>query len=83
MRQQAATTNLLRRFAPLLSLVLLSIVIGSLSPYFFTLENLLAIGLQMSVVAIMALGQIPIIIAGGIDLSAGSVLGLAGVVACL
>ncbi len=74
---------MLRRLAPLLSLFLLAALLAWRSPYFFTLENLLAIGLQMSVVAIMALGQIPIIIAGGIDLSAGSVLGLAGVVACL
>jgi len=74
---------MIRRLAPLLSLFLLAVLMAWLSPYFFTLENLLAIGLQMSVVAIMALGQIPLIIAGGIDLSAGSVLGLAGVVACL
>ena len=74
---------MLRRLAPLLSLFLLAALLAWLSPYFFTLENLLAIGLQMSVVAIMALGQVPIIIAGGIDLSAGSVLGLSGVVACM
>lgn len=37
----------------------------------------------MSVVAIMALGQVLVIIAGGIDLSAGSVLALSGVVACM
>jgi len=83
MRQQTATTSLLRRLAPLLSLVILSVIVGWLSPYFFTIENLFAIGLQMSVVAIMALGQVLVIIAGGIDLSAGSVLGLAGVIACL
>jgi len=83
MRQQTATTSLLRRLAPLLSLLILSIIVGWLSPYFFTVENLFAIGLQMSVVAIMALGQVIVIIAGGIDLSAGSVLGLAGVIACL
>lgn len=71
-----------RRLAPLLSLLLLAALLAWLSPYFFTLENLLAIGLQMSVVAIMALGQVPIIITGGIDLSAGSVLGLSGVAAC-
>jgi len=76
-----AENALLKRLAPLLSLVLLSAIVGWLSPYFFTVENLFAIGLQMSVVAIMALGQVLIIIAGGIDLSMGSVLGLAGVVA--
>ncbi len=78
-----AETNLLRRLAPLLSLFILSAIIAWLSPYFLTVENLFAIGLQMSVVAIMALGQVIVIIAGGIDLSAGSVLGLSGVVACI
>lgn len=78
-----AATGLIRRLAPLLSLFILAVLIAGLSPYFLTLENLFAIGLQMSVVAIMALGQVIIIIAGGIDLSAGSVLGLAGVIAGL
>lgn len=81
--RRIAEAGLLRRLAPLFSLLMLSAIIAWLSPYFLTLENLLAIGLQMSVVAIMALGQVIIIIAGGIDLSIGSVLGLAGVVACM
>jgi ribose transport system permease protein len=81
--QRIAEAGLIRRLAPLFSLLMLSAILAWLSPYFLTLENLLAIGLQMSVVAIMALGQVIIIIAGGIDLSIGSVLGLAGVVACM
>ena len=81
--QRIIETGLVRRLAPLLSLFILSAILAWLSPYFLTLENIFAIGLQMSVVAIMALGQIIVIIAGGIDLSAGSVLGLSGVVACI
>jgi ribose transport system permease protein len=81
--QRITETGVVRRLAPFFSLFILSAIVAWLSPYFLTLENLFAIGLQMSVVAIMALGQVTVIIAGGIDLSAGSVLGLSGVVACM
>lgn len=44
-------------------------------------QRLLIIVLQMAVVGIMAVGVAQVIIMGGIDLSAGSVLGIAGLVA--
>lgn len=68
------------RLASFISLVLMGAVLTILSPYFLTLDNLLAIGLQMSVIAIMAIGQMMVIISAGIDLSVGSVLALSGVV---
>jgi ribose transport system permease protein len=74
---------MIRRLAPIFSLLVLSAIAALFSPFFLTVENLFAIGLQMSVVAIMALGQVLVIIGGGIDLSAGSVLALSGVVACM
>jgi len=70
---------LLRRAAPFMSLLLMAILLGLLSPYFLTLDNLFAIGLQMSVVAIMAIGQMMVIISAGIDLSVGSVMALSGI----
>jgi ribose/xylose/arabinose/galactoside ABC-type transport system permease subunit len=51
------------------------------SPYFFTLPNLRNILLQVGVVGMIAIGQTFVIIAGGIDLSVGSVIGLAGIAA--
>ncbi|MDZ7304413.1 MAG: ABC transporter permease [candidate division KSB1 bacterium] len=81
--QRITETAMIRRLAPIFSLLILAAILSWLSPYFLTLENLFAIGLQMSVVAIMALGQVIIIISGGIDLSVGSVLALSGVVACM
>jgi ribose transport system permease protein len=62
-----------------MSLGVMVIVLTLLSSYFLTYENLISIGLQMSVVAIMAIGQVMVIISGGIDLAAGSVLALAGI----
>lgn len=57
----------------------MALVLSILSPYFLTVDNLFAIGLQMSVVAIMAIGQMMVIVSAGIDLSVGSVMALAGV----
>jgi rhamnose transport system permease protein len=46
------------------------------SPYFFTLENFRDILLNISILAIVALAQTMVIIARGIDLSVGSMIGL-------
>jgi len=76
-------TSLLRQAAPFMSLILMAAVLSILSPYFLSVDNLLAIGLQMSVVAIMAIGQMLVIISAGIDLSVGSILGLSGMAVTL
>ncbi len=68
------------KLASFVSLIILCIVLSIFSPYFLTVENLFAIGLQISVIAIMAVGQMMIIISAGIDLSVGSLLALSGVV---
>ncbi len=52
-----------------------------LTPTFFTSQNILNVGRQVSVTAILAAGQTFVILAAGIDLSVGSLVGLAGVVA--
>ena len=49
--------------------------------FFLTPRNLLNVGRQASVVAIVALGQALVIISRGLDLSVGSVLGLSAVAA--
>lgn len=72
-------SQVLRKAAPFMSLGLMFIILSIISPYFLTVENLFAIGLQISVVAIMAIGQMMVIISAGIDLAAGSVLALSGI----
>ncbi len=52
-----------------------------LSPHFFTADNLLNVSLQASITAIIAAGMTFVILTGGIDLSVGSVVALAGIVA--
>ena len=66
---------------PLLILALLALAMALLSPYFATRANLVNLGFQASFVAVLALGQLLVILTRGIDLSVGSVVGLAGVVA--
>ena len=60
--------------------LLMMVIFGIASPYFFKLENLLNIAKQSSINAVIAFGMTMVIISGGIDLSVGSVVALAAVV---
>jgi ribose transport system permease protein len=70
-------------WTPLAALIILIIISALASPYFLSPRNLLNITRQISYTGIIALGMTLIIIAGGIDLSVGSLIGLAGGVAIL
>ena len=76
----AAIREMLSRNGALGGLVLMVIVLTILSADFLTVENVLNIGTQAAVIAILAYGQTFVVVAGGIDLSVGSVLGLTGVI---
>ncbi|KPD04044.1 ribose ABC transporter permease [Moellerella wisconsensis] len=65
----------------LIALCVLIAVVSSLSPNFFTVNNLFNILQQTSVNAIMAVGMTLVILTSGIDLSVGSLLALTGAVA--
>jgi ribose transport system permease protein len=69
-----------RQFGTLLGLVSLSVVLWILTPHFLTVSNLLNVLEQSAINAIVAAGMTFVIISGGIDLSVGSVLALAGIV---
>jgi rhamnose transport system permease protein len=57
-------------------IILLIIAVSIRSPYFLELENFRDILLNISILAIVALGQTMVIITRGIDLSVGSMIGL-------
>jgi ribose transport system permease protein len=59
------------------------LVLSRLSPYFFTLDNLLEITVQAAVIALLAVGQTFVILSAGIDLSVGAVLAASSVAATL
>jgi ribose transport system permease protein len=61
-------------------LLALALVLWTLTPHFLTISNLLNIAEQATIIAIIAVGMTFVIITGGIDLSVGSVLALAGVI---
>jgi ribose transport system permease protein len=60
--------------------ITMTIVFALWSPFFFTSNNLSNIVANMAFIGIMAAVQTPVIIAGGLDLSAPAVAGLSGVV---
>ena len=71
--------NVLQKLAPLIALVLISIVLTFLSPDFLTLNNILNVMRQVSINALIAFGMTFVILTGGIDLSVGSILALSSV----
>jgi ribose transport system permease protein len=56
------------------ALIIIVIIMSMLSPYFMTRDNIFNVLRGMSTIGIMAIGQTMVIITGGIDLSAGSLL---------
>jgi len=70
--------QLIQRRAIIFGVLLISIVMGLSSPYFFTINNLLNITIASSINGIMACGMAMVIISGGIDLSVGALLAFGG-----
>ncbi|MFZ7240248.1 ribose ABC transporter permease [Avibacterium avium] len=79
------TTTKLKNFLieqrSILALIVLIVIVSSINPNFFTMDNLLNILRQTSVNAIIAVGMTFVILTAGIDLSVGSVLALTGAIA--
>lgn len=63
------------------ALIAIVAVFSYLSPNYLTLANVLIMASQVAVYGILAIGMLLVILNGGIDLSVGSVLALAGVIA--
>ncbi len=61
-------------------LVVLVVVLSIVAPTFLSAQNLLNVGVQSAVVAVLALGFTFVIVSGGIDLSVGSVAALSAMV---
>ncbi|CAM3700272.1 ABC transporter permease [Isoptericola cucumis] len=64
----------------LVGLVVLCVALFVATPDFLTGNNLLNIGVQASTIAVLAFGMTFVIVAGGIDLSVGSVAALAAMI---
>ncbi len=71
--------RVLGTYGILVVLVVLCLLFGLMSPVFFSAENILNILRQVAVVGIVAVGMTFVILTGGIDLSVGSIIGIASV----
>jgi ribose/xylose/arabinose/galactoside ABC-type transport system permease subunit len=69
-----------RRLGTLAGLFGLCVLLWALTPHFLTVSNLLNVLEQTSINAVIAAGMTFVIISGGIDLSVGSLVAVAGVV---
>jgi ribose transport system permease protein len=83
-RAEASALDMFRRsslFFPLVGLVVVSALMAVAGDAFLSIENFTNILRQVSVIAIIAVGMTFVILSGGIDLSVGAVMALAGTVA--
>jgi ribose transport system permease protein len=71
------------RLGPVLMLVGLVVAMTLLSPVFFTTGNASNVLAQTAAIAVLAIGQLLVILTRGIDLSVGSTLALASVLGAL
>lgn len=71
---------MIQRLLPFLTLIALFAGLSIASPNFLTAINLSSVVRQTAVINVMALGMTMIIVAGGIDLSVGSILAFGGLI---
>jgi ribose transport system permease protein len=73
----------IKNFIIIFAILLEIIVFAVLSPAFLSFDNAVNIALSIAVIGILAVGMTFVILTGGIDLSVGSVVALAGVCAAI
>src|SRR5215831_17503813 len=72
---------LLFQLRAFIALIILAVAIALLTPTFLTAGNLVILTEQVALNAILGIGMTFVILTGGIDLSVGSIVGLAAMVA--
>ena len=73
----------LGKFLPFVAVIVLFIVFSITARNFFSMRTVLTLALQTSAITLMGIGVTFTIITGGIDLSIGSVVALAGTIAVM
>lgn len=82
-RERIRILNRNRIFFPVITLIVLSLAASLASPHFLTSTNIKNIASQLAIGSILAIGEATVILAGGIDLSVGSILAISGAVAAI
>ncbi|MCB4920606.1 ABC transporter permease [Brucella intermedia] len=80
-KRKTSLVHLLLEGRAFFSLIAIIAVFSFLSPNYFTVNNFLTMSSHVAIFGLLAIGMLLVILNGGIDLSVGSTLGLAGVVA--
>lgn len=73
--------EILLRGRAFIALIVLVIVFASLSPTFLTPANIVIMAKHVAINALLGIGMTYVILTGGIDLSVGSIVGLAAMIA--
>jgi D-xylose transport system permease protein len=81
--QQNRALQFVRANATLIALMVLTVALAAADPTFHTARNLSNVARQVTIVGIIAVGMTMVILIAGIDLSVGSVVGVAAVVVTL
>jgi ribose transport system permease protein len=81
--RRAWLRRVLQQLGPFLFVLALGAALTAASPFFLTSTNISAVFVQMSVIAIIAVGEVMVIITAGIDLSVSAVVAFSGVISTL
>jgi len=81
--RRAWLRRLLQQLGPFLFVLALGAALTAASPFFLTSTNISAVFVQMSVIAIIAVGEVMVIITAGIDLSVSAVVAFSGVMSTM
>jgi ribose transport system permease protein len=73
-------SRIMRSYGIVIAFLIICILMTILSPVFLTVTNLLNVVRQTSIFGVMAIGMTFVILTGGIDLSVGSILAVAGAI---
>jgi len=75
----------LRRYGPVLFLLAMTLAVAAFttgrSPYFLTERNMASLAIQLAPLLIVSLGQLAVVLVGGIDLSVGPAISLTTAIA--
>lgn len=82
-RRRTPISLLLLKMRTFIALILLVAIFSILSPTFLSPETMIITAKHVAINAVIAIGMTFVIVSGGIDLSVGSVVGLAGMLAGL
>lgn len=72
-----------KKYGPLFILAGLAIIMSFASPYFLTPDNLETVAKQTAVIGVLTIGELLVIITGGIDLTVGATLAFSMVISAM